>query len=306
MNLTRNKYLLNKHIQKNKQSPYNFLLHNKNNKLRSLKIKYPVVIKPLGLSASRGVMRANNEHDLKNKVSLLFNLLENEFSHECVSEYEAENILIQEYIPGKEYAVEGIIEKGQFKLIAIFEKPIPLTGPYFEETIYISDPNFDQETKNSIISISQNHIESIGISEGAVHLEYRINKKGTHLIDIAGRSIGGHCSQVLQFNHDVLLEEIILNNAIGKKNAACIEKISGVMMIPTTKEGKISKIKGLESAKKIKYITNIEMTAFKGQEIKKLPKANTYLGFIFAVGPNKRVVQRALQRSYRCIQINLF
>ena len=105
----------------------------------------------------------------------LFNLLENEFSHECVSEYEAENILIQEYIPGKEYAVEGIIEKGQFKLIAIFEKPIPLTGPYFEETIYISDPNFDQETKNSIISISQNHIESIGISEGAVHLEYRIN-----------------------------------------------------------------------------------------------------------------------------------
>ena len=120
-------------------------------------------------------MRANNEHDLKNKVSLLFNLLENEFSNECVSEYEAENILIQEYIPGKEYAVEGIIEKGQFKLIAIFEKPIPLTGPYFEETIYISDPNFDQETKNSIISISQNHIESIGISEGAVHLEYRIN-----------------------------------------------------------------------------------------------------------------------------------
>ena len=104
----------------------------------------------------------------------------------------------------------------------------------------------------------------------------------------------------------MLLEEIILNNAIGKKNAACIEKISGVMMIPTTKEGKISKIKGLESAKKIKYITNIEMTAFKGQEIKKLPKANTYLGFIFAVGPNKRVVQRALQRSYRCIQINLF
>lgn len=306
MNLTRNKYLLNKHIQKNKQSPYNFLLHNKNNKLRSLKINYPVVIKPLGLSASRGVMRANNEHDLKNKVSLLFNLLENEFSHECVSEYEADNILIQEYIPGKEYAVEGIIEKGQFKLIAIFEKPIPLTGPYFEETIYISDPNFDQETKNSIISISQNHIKSIGISEGAVHLEYRINKKGTHLIDIAGRSIGGHCSQVLQFNDDVLLEEIILNNAIGKKNAACIEKISGVMMIPTTKEGKISKIKGLESAKKIKYITNIEMTAFKGQEIKKLPKANTYLGFIFAVGPNKRVVQRALQRSYRCIQINLF
>ena len=305
MNLTRNKYLLNKHIQKNKQFPYNFLLHNKNNKLRSLKIKYPVVIKPLGLSASRGVMRANNEHDLKNKVSLLFNLLENEFSNECVSEYEAENILIQEYIPGKEYAVEGIIEKGQFKLIAIFEKPIPLTGPYFEETIYISDPNFDQETKNSIISISQNHIESIGISEGAVHLEYRINKKGIHLIDIAGRSIGGHCSQVLQFSNDMRLEEIILNNAIGKKNTECIEKISGVMMIPTTKEGKINKITGLESAKKIKYITNIDMTAFKGQEIKKLPKANTYLGFIFAEGPNKRIVKRALQRSYQCIQINL-
>ena len=305
MNLTRNKYLLNKHIQKNEKSPYNFSLHNKNNKLKSLKIKYPIVIKPLGLSASRGVMRANNEHDLEKKVSLLFNLLENEFSHECVSEYEAENILIQEYIPGKEYAVEGIIEKGQFKLIAIFEKPIPLTGPYFEETIYISDPNFDQEAKNNIKSISQNHIESIGISEGAVHLEYRINKKGIHLIDIAGRSIGGHCSQVLQFNNDVLLEEIILNNAIGKKNTAHIKKISGVMMIPTTKEGKISKIIGLESAKKIKYITNIDMTAFKGQEIKKLPKANTYLGFIFAEGPNKRIVKRALQRSYQCIQINL-
>ena len=306
MNLTRNKYLLYKQLNKNGQSLYNFFLHNKKNKLKTLKLKYPVVIKPLGLSASRGVMRANNKRELENRVSLLFDLLENEFATECISEFEKENILIQKYIPGKEYAVEGIIERKKFKLIAIFEKPIPLNGPYFEETIYISDPDFNKETKNSIQAISQSHIESIGITEGAVHIEYRINKHGIHLIDIAGRSIGGHCSQVLQFNNDTLLEEIILNNAIGKTNSAQIKKISGVMMIPTLEEGKISKITGLDAAKKIKHITNISMTAFNGQEIKKLPKSNTYLGFIFAEGPSKRIVKHALQRSYKCIKINLF
>ena len=306
MNLTRNKYLLYKQLQKNQQTIYDFVLHSKKKKLNSLKIKFPVVIKPLGLSASRGVMRANNKEELAEKIHLLFDLLENELANECISEFEKEHILIQKYIPGKEYAVEGIIEKGRFKLIAIFEKPIPLTGPYFEETIYISDPNFDEEIRRNFQGISQEHIKNIGITEGAVHLEYRLNKKGMHLIDIAGRSIGGHCSQVLQFKNGALLEEIILNNAIGKKNVAQIKNISGVMMIPTIKEGKISHIAGLESAKKIKFITNIVITAYKGQEIKKLPRANTYLGFIFAEGPNKHAVKKALEQSYQSIQIDLF
>ncbi|MDG1990187.1 MAG: ATP-grasp domain-containing protein [Dehalococcoidia bacterium] len=307
VNFTRNKFHLYKLIESSDiNSIETFLLNRKESVHKIKKFTFPIVIKPIGLSASRGVMRVNNKNEFDQKTYQLFNLLSNELANECFNDFEKDNIIIQKYIPGKEYAIEGIIENQQFKLLAIFEKPIPLTGPFFEESIYISDPNIEKNLKNKIQRISQQYINLLGLNEGAVHIEIRKNKYGIFLVDIAARSIGGYCSEVLQFPNQTTLEEIILKNSLGKKYDGVMNKdIHGVMMIPTSSEGTLQEILGIERAKKIKLITHIKIAVHKGKEIKKLPKANTYLGFIFAKGNNKNEVMRALQNAHKHITVKL-
>ena len=146
----------------------------------------------------------------------------------------------------------------------------------------------------------------MGLNEGAVHIEIRINKDGIFLVDIAARSIGGYCSEVLQFPNKITLEEIILNNSLGKKyDGVMNQDIHGVMMIPTRSEGIFQEILGVERAKKTKLITHIKIAVHKGKKIKKLPKANIYLGFIFAKGNNKNEVVRALQNAHKHIKVQL-
>jgi biotin carboxylase len=307
VNFTRNKFHLYKLIESsNVDAIETFLLNRKKSAHVMEKLTFPIVIKPIGLSASRGVMRINNKSELDQKTNELFNLLANELANECFNNFEKDNIIIQKYIPGKEYAIEGIIENQRFKLLAIFEKPIPLTGPFFEESIYISDPKIEKSFKNKIQRLSQKYINLLGLNEGAVHIEIRKNKNGIFLIDIAARSIGGYCSEVLQFPNQITLEEIILKNSLGKKYEGAMNKnIHGVMMIPTSSEGTLQEILGVDRAKKTKLITHIKIAVHKGKEIKKLPKANTYLGFIFAKGNNRNEVIRALQNAHKHIKVQL-
>jgi hypothetical protein len=209
-------------------------------------------------------------------------------------------------MPGKEYAVEGIVEQKRFKLLAVFQKPKPLTGPYFEETIYLSMPLCTSHFINQIIQTSQKTIEAIGINEGPVHIEYRVNKTGIYPIDVGARSIGGLCARIIQFENNITLEEIILNNALGNKfSAKNKQTLTAVMMIPTIHEGTIESISGIDEAKKIKNITDIQITVHKNQKIQKLPKANIYIGFIFAEGKSKKGIIKSLQKANAQIKITL-
>ncbi|MFB0901004.1 MAG: ATP-grasp domain-containing protein [Dehalococcoidia bacterium] len=302
---TKNKYILNILLFRNNLIDSNFFLIN-NNKNQKNKIKYPSVIKPLGLSSSRGVIRVNNKIEFIKNKNFLFNLLQNELKNECNNAFEKENILIQNYMPGKEYAVEGIVEQKRFKLLAVFQKPKPLTGPYFEETIYLSMPLCTSHFINQIIQTSQKTIEAIGINEGPVHIEYRVNKTGIYPIDVGARSIGGLCARIIQFENNITLEEIILNNALGNKfSAKNKQTLTAVMMIPTIHEGTIESISGIDEAKKIKNITDIQITVHKNQKIQKLPKANIYIGFIFAEGKSKKGIIKSLQKANAQIKITL-
>ena len=302
---TKNKYILNILLFRNNLIDSNFFLIN-NNKNQKNKIKYPSVIKPLGLSSSRGVIRVNNKIEFIKNKNFLFNLLQNELKNECNNAFEKENILIQNYMPGKEYAVEGIVEQKRFKLLAVFQKPKPLTGPYFEETIYLSMPLCTSHFINQIIQTSQKTIEAIGINEGPVHIEYRVNKTGIYPIDVGARSIGGLCARIIQFENNITLEEIILNNALGNKfSAKNKQTLTAVMMIPTIHEGTIESISGIDEAKKIKNITDIQITVHKNQKIQILPKANIYIGFIFAEGKSKKGIIKSLQKANAQIKITL-
>jgi len=279
-----------------------FSTHEEPKKLAQ-KIKYPCVLKPLFLSSSRGVIRANDPAEFVPSFKRIKKILADPAIIKLDPKL-SQRIMIETFIPGDEVAVEGIFTEGKLKILAIFDKPDPLNGPYFEETIYVTPSRHPQEIqqqlKNTIVQASQ----TMGIKHGAVHAELRINQDGVWLIEIAARSIGGLCSKTLRFDGDITLEELILRHAIGEK----IERLNrekqaaGVMMIPISKLGILKGILGLEQAESVKGIEEIKITIPISQKVVPLPEGNKYLGFIFARSERPEEVEETLKKSHERLE----
>ena len=185
------------------------------------RVKFPCVVKPLSLSASQGVIRANNADEFAEAVRRIRLLMESP-EIQVLREPERDRLLVETYIPGREVAVEGLIEGGWLRVLAIFDKPDPLEGPYFEETIYVTPSRLPAEMQKAIEECAGSAIRALGLTTGPVHAEFRVNESGPWVLEIAPRPIGGLCSRALRFGADgISLEELLLRDALGNAGQGC-------------------------------------------------------------------------------------
>ncbi len=257
-------------------------------------LPWPCVLKPLNMSASRGVIRANNEDEFIAACERLRPILAT-----TLGEFEQSHILVEEYIDGIEIAYEGFLHDAVLQTITIFDKPDPLVGPYFEETIYVTPSRLNDELQVSIKDVIQNACTAYGLITGAIHAECRIDENNNiWILEIASRTIGGDCGRILD-NEQIGIEELAISLAIGQPvefNMA--EQARGVMMIPVKEKGLLKRVEGLLDANKEKYIDKIDIIIREGHELVPLPDGNQYLGFIFASADSPEQVTAAIREAY--------
>ena len=263
-------------------------------------VKFPCVLKPLSLAASQGVIRANDERKFREAVAAIASLLASpaiQVSHGP----DLDHLLVETYIPGKEAAVEGLLENGQLRILAIFDKPNPLEGPYFEETIYVTPSRFSLDEQTQIRECAALCVAALGLTHGPVHAEFRINDSGVWPLEIAPRPIGGLCSRALRFGAQrIVLEELLIRHALhlGGTDIEREADASGVMMIPVPRSGIFDGVDGMEGATRVRHITQIEITARLKDYIEEWPRGSSYLGFIFARAPEPEQVEGALREAH--------
>jgi len=276
-----------------------------------LRIHYPCVLKPLSLSASQGVMRADSRDDFLAAVRRLSRLFDKP-DLKMQREADLTRALVEEYIPGVEVAVEGILVHGALKLLAIFDKPDPLEGPFFEETIYVTPSRLPAEQLENIRRTAEHSISAIGLSHGPVHAEFRINARGVWPIEIAPRPIGGMCARSLEFQSSaegglISLEEMILRHASGEDISAWQREtpVSGVMMIPVPSSGILDQVAGIEDARRVPHVTDVQITLRLHDAIVAWPEGSSYLGFIFATAANPAEVETALRKAHSALRFTI-
>ncbi len=264
------------------------------------RVDFPCVLKPLSLSASRGVIRANDPDEFVEAFQRVVAILRSP-DVAAQGSTEAQQILVESFIPGREVALEGILLRGQLKVLAIFDKPDPLDGPFFEETLYVTPSRLPTSVQDEIASCTVQTAEALGLREGPVHAELRVNDKGVWIIEIAGRSIGGLCARTLRFSTGISLEELIIRHAIGIE----IESLqrerqpAGVMMIPIPRAGILREVRGKAEAEQVAGIEEIAISIPLGQEVIPLPEGGRYLGFILARSGTPESVEMALREAHR-------
>jgi biotin carboxylase len=268
----------------------------------ALEIGFPVVVKPITLSGSRGVIRANDVPELQSAFARA-----REITRAAGHAPDEGVLLLERYLPGVEVALEGLLTAGSLQTLAIFDKPDPLEGPYFEETIYVTPSRLAPDVQEAISARTAEAAAALGLREGPVHAELRINDEGVWLIEMAGRSIGGLCSTVLEFGAGISLEEIILRHAVGAAlpSATEMEHAAGVMMIPIPRGGILRGVAGTEDAAAVPGVTGVDITAPLHQPLVPLPEGASYLGFIFAQGGTPEDVEAALRTAHAALSFQI-
>ena len=270
------------------------------------RVEYPCVLKPLFMSASRGVIRANHTAELIPAFRRIAALLGRPEVQEQGGE-EARSILVEGYVPGIEVAAEGLVTRGRARVLAILDKPDPLEGPYFEETLYVTPSRLPAVRQGAIAATLQRAIDALGLDHGPVHAELRLNDQGIWPLEIAPRSIGGLCSRALRFGEGGSLEELILMHALGRDVASIVRepRASGVMMIPIPRAGILQAVGGIEDALKVRDIEDVRITIPLGQALVPLPEGSRYLGFVFARAQSPARVEAALREAHRRLKFEI-
>lgn len=268
---------------------------------------FPCILKPLGLSASRGVIRANNEDEFIAAFHRIRRILEQpeiRQTHEAVNE----SIQIERYIEGREFALEGLMTRGELEVLTIFDKPDPLQGPFFEETIYVTPSRESDEIQYAIVETTRKAVRALGLCHGPVHAEMRVNAAGVWMLEIAARPIGGLCARALRFNGGLTLEELVVLHAIGKMpaNLALASPALGVMMIPVPRAGIFESVSGVDEALRTPGVDDVVITAKPGQKLLPLPEGAGYTGFIFASGREPASVERSLRTAHSRLCLEIF
>ena len=258
-------------------------------------LHFPVVVKARRLSASRGVIRADTPQGFREAVQWVQGI-------QAKADRDAAKLglIVENFIPGREYALEGLLQEGQLRVLALFDKPDPLDGPYFEETLYITPSRLAQEKQDEIRQAVQRACELAGLGSGPIHAEMRLNEQGVWLLEIAARSIGGLCGRMLRHALGMSLEEFILRHALNLPlPQAQLGDAAGVMMIPIPRRGILLGVRHLEEALQVADISDIQITADPGQIVAPPPVGASYLGFIFARGISPDAVESALRQAHQ-------
>ena len=261
-------------------------------------VAFPCVLKPLALSASRGVIRANNVDQFIAAFRRIGALLARD-DVEARGDA-AQFVLAEEYLPGIEVALEGLLMGGALHTLALFDKHDPLEGPFFEETLYITPSRLPADIQASIERVTAAACTALGLAEGPVHAELRVKDDGPWVLEVAARSIGGLCSRTLRFGTGMTLEEIILRHALGWPIASLARerRPAGVMMIPIPRAGRLTRVDGVAAAQAVAGIEDVTITAHVGQDVVPLPESWQYLGFIFARAENPAAVEASLRDAH--------
>jgi biotin carboxylase len=266
---------------------------------------YPSVIKPLALSGSRGVMRVDQPSDFVWAFERLVRLMR---APDILNERDDVHAraLIESYIPGNEFAIEGVMTAGVFRSFAIFDKPDPLVGPFFEETIYVTPSRASQIVQQAIVDNVTAAARALGLRHGPIHAECRVNTRGVYVLEVAPRPIGGLCARAVRFN-GASLEEVLLRHALGEDISqwAPSAGASGVMMIPIPKRGLYRGVMGVDTATAIEGVDEVRITAKADEVLLPLPEGRSYLGFIFASGDDPERVEQALREAHAALTFDI-
>ena len=265
---------------------------------RAAQARYPCVLKPLALSASCGVIRANDPTEFVSafqRVTALLHSLGLPKTGEAGC-----HVLVEDFVPGQEVALEGLLTAGSLRVLALFDKPDPLDGPFFEETIYVTPSRLSEAVQFRIVACAEQAALALGLRDGPIHGELRVNDEGPWVIEIAARSIGGRCSSTLRFAADLSLEELILRHAL-RMDVPALERdggAAGVMMLPIPRGGVLNAIRGVEEARAVRGIEDVTITAKVGEELVPLPEGTRYLGFIIARSLTPDEAEAALRQAH--------
>jgi biotin carboxylase len=256
------------------------------------------VIKPTGLAGSRGVMRADGPDELVARFERLKRLLERE---------RCDAVLVEDYLPGVEVAMEGLLDAGRLHCLALFDKPDPLEGPFFEETLYVTPSRLPPDAQRAILAGATAAAAALGLREGPVHAELRWDGERAWLIEVAGRSIGGLCSRTLRFGQGRSLEELAILQALGLLEAPPEreDQPSGVLMIPIPGPGLLRGVEGVDEARAVPGIEDVEITARLNYPLVPLPEGDGYLGFVFARGETADGVEDSLRRAHARLRFRI-
>jgi biotin carboxylase len=260
-----------------------------------------VVVKPLTLSMSRGVIRAETPDAAAAAAVRIRAILAD------AGEDPAAKLLVERFVPGAEVAVEALLRDGSFEPLAVFDKPDPLEGPYFEETIYVTPSRLPDETLDAIRRESARAAAALGLREGPVHAELRVNGDSVVVLELAARSIGGLCSRSLRFGIGLSLEELILRHALGLPLdwMRREDRAAGVMMLPIPRAGTLREVRGIGEARAVSGVGGVEITVANGRSVRPLPEGDRYLGFIFAKADTPAEVEAALREAHATLEIEI-
>ncbi len=266
---------------------------------------YPCVLKPLSLSASRGVIRADDEAAFLAACYRIAAILRR--TDGLADARQADAVLAEAFIPGWEVALEGLLDGGRLKVLTLFDKPDELHGPFFEETIYVTPSRLSESQQQAIVVETAEAASALGLKDGPIHAELRINNMGAWVIELAARSIGGLCSRALSFSHGVKLEELILRHALGLpiSDLEREERAAGVMMIPIPRAGRLGAVTGLDPARTVPGIDEVIISVPIGEQLVPLPEGDRYLGFIFARAHEPGEVESALRSAHQRLSFEI-
>ncbi len=270
------------------------------------RVPYPCVLKPVALAASRGVIRADDPEQFVHAFRRIAALLRADGAG-------PRYLLVESFLAGPEVAVEGLLVGGALHVLAVFDKPDPLDGPYFEETLYVTPSRHPAAVQAALEAMTARATAALGLREGPVHAELRLGPGGPYVVEVAARSIGGLCSSVLRFGTGLSLEELVLRHALGAGAPAATRppvppreaRAAGVMMLPIPRGGVLRGVHGRAAALQIPGVEGLEITIPLGQRVVPLPEGDRYLGFLFARGDSPAAVEAALREAHRRLDIEI-
>jgi biotin carboxylase len=262
----------------------------------------PVVIKPTMLSASRGVLRVDSPSEAAAVVTTVRAIVERAGRDHTAP------LLLEHFIDGPEVSVEGIVWDGELEILAVFDKPLPMDGPAFQETIFITPSRMNQSVLTEVERVTAAAVSALGLTEGPVHAELRIEDGRPMVIEVAGRTIGGLCGRALRFGLlGAPLETMVLRHALGMRKSSMHREpaASGVLMIPIPKPGTLLEITGLDEVRSMAGVVSVEITAPLGTEVAPPPYGDRYLGFVFARADDPTTVERTLRAAMDAIEVTV-
>jgi biotin carboxylase len=263
----------------------------------------PCVVKPTTLSASQGVLRVDSALEVPS-IARRVRTIATEAGVDPGAP-----LLLERFTPGPEVAVEGLLRGGDLEVLAIFDKPDPLEGPAFEETIYVTPSRHQKQDQEAVVRATVAATRALGLLEGPVHAELRVNDGRASVIEVAARTIGGLCSRAVSFSTGRSLEELVLAQALGLDlglgAAQRSERASGVLMLPIPRAGTFQGVKRISEALAVPGITDVEVTMTRGRPVAPVPEGNRYVGFVFARARDARDVERALRLAGSLLEVTV-